>query len=266
MASSAWRLARALRRSASRSRLNRSTSKRCAFSRHASGRMREGMRSNSRTASTMAVEVCSRTERPSASSLSTPRIVSLDAPPAYAMTGVPSACASSGAMPKSSSAAKMNARAVASHWSRSCVRKSSQEPDVGSGGRLDAPALRTVADDHQPTLGQVSRMPRRSGRCACRAPAAKPSRSDRRAAATVRGGRNVDGRIDDGRLAIVAAPNAIGDVPGYRDEMVDARARRAIPRAKARQDRPGERAPQSPDRTPSVAGTARAGPTRNASA
>ena len=125
------------------------------------------------------------------------------------------------------------------------LRKPSQEPHVWGGGRLDAPALRPVSDDHQPMLGKT-----REGLHDQVDPLVGHQLGNGHVviAARLEGrrGRNGDGRVDDRRLAIVATQNAIGDVPGYGDEVVDARARRAIPRAKARQDRPGQHAPQTP--------------------
>jgi hypothetical protein len=71
----------------------------------------------------MASGVCSENRTPVGVASSNPRIVSSAPPRPRAITGVPHACASSGAMPKSSSAANRNARAVASRSSRSASGK-----------------------------------------------------------------------------------------------------------------------------------------------
>jgi hypothetical protein len=88
-----------------------------AFGRESQRVIRLSLLSNSATASRMAAALCSAKSRPVGAGASRPLTVSQAPPRPNAMTGVPHACASTGAMPKSSSAAKTNARARC-RWSR----------------------------------------------------------------------------------------------------------------------------------------------------
>ena len=99
------------------------------------------------------------------------RTVSRTPPRPKAITGVPHACASIGQMPKSSSAAKTNARAP-----RSSSRMRSRETWPANSTFGPAAARCARAPDPSPTMtswrsGQARETPRRSRRCACRAPA-----------------------------------------------------------------------------------------------
>ena len=146
-------------------------------------------------------------------------------------TGVPQACASSGAMPKSSSAAKMNARASQPMIARP-IRHAAQQRDVRSGQGFDARAFGTVADHHELAIrkqpervdDKVDALVGDQARYGDIRVAPGSLRIDRR-----RG----NGRKNHCRFAVVAAANALRDGARDRDEMVDAHARGAVPSAQA---------------------------------
>ena len=83
-----------------------------AFSRQSSGQMGTARFSNCSIASRIEAGVCWSKKQPVGRSAPSPRTVSRAPPRPNAITGVPQACASSGAIPKSSFAAKTKARAL----------------------------------------------------------------------------------------------------------------------------------------------------------
>jgi len=89
----------------------RSAENRSAFARQSAARILCRGASNARTASAIASAVCRPKNEPVVAEVPAPHTVSSAPPRPYAITGVPQACASTGRMPKSSSAAKTKARA-----------------------------------------------------------------------------------------------------------------------------------------------------------
>ena len=85
------------------------------------------------------------------------RTVSRLPPRPYAITGVPQACASTGRMPKSSSAANTNARAPRSSSRRRSARHLADELDVRPGRAPHASRFGAVARHHQPPLGKIAK-------------------------------------------------------------------------------------------------------------
>ena len=105
----------------------------------------------------MAPGDCSAKKSPVAPGAGWPTTVSRAPPRPKAITGVPQACASTGRMPKSSSAAKTNARARRSSVAQRLARHLADELDVRAGGRAHLSRLRSVADDHQPAVGELAK-------------------------------------------------------------------------------------------------------------
>ena len=156
-------------------------------------------------------------------------MVSALPPRPKAITGVPCACASSGAMPKSSSAAKTNALAVRNRRSRSRVVDTAEEAHVGRGEPGQFFHLGTVAGDDQLPPGhraecahqQVDALVRNQARHG------EIKRFPRCAVTLVCG--DVDRRIDDIGVAAVAVAYALGNVFGDGDKAVDASRGAQIP-------------------------------------
>ena len=101
----------------------------------ASGEKPPGTHSNRSTASMIDSAVCSAKNRPVASGPGTPTTVSCSPPSASAITGVPSAWASTAVMPKSSMPANMKARAPASRLRTSSLER---KPSISTFGPQDA--------------------------------------------------------------------------------------------------------------------------------
>src|SRR6266567_2153328 len=144
-----WNSASAVAISSAKRRRNVSAAKRSALARQASALMRSLEASNAATAVRSDAALCALKNTPVGASLSSPRIVS-DAPPRpNAITGVPQACASSGAMPKSSSAAKMNAEAPRnrsrSRWRDTSPVKSTLVPAAARALRSPGPSPTTIS-------------------------------------------------------------------------------------------------------------------------
>ena len=140
------------------------------------------------------------------------------------MTGVPQACASSGTMPKSSSAANTNARAPRISARSRSRGNFARELDVRTGGRADARGVRTVTGDDQP----ARRAARERGGDGIDALVGNPARRGQvisAGAGRLRPGReivDVDRRIDDVGLPAIAARMRSTMMPGNAGEAIDA--------------------------------------------